>query len=110
MFTIVQRCVLSIFVNSFTDLNDLIFSRLSTCFTDVQCFVKDVNMNKNKAEIVKTLLFLAKCLGLKVIAEGIETIEEYKFLQQHQCDYGQGYFMSRPVSNDEIFELFMKKI
>lgn len=71
-----------------------------------QCFIKDVDKNKNKAEIVKTLIFLAKCLDLKVIAEGIETKEEYSFLQQHQCEYGQGFFMSKPVSSDEILKIF----
>ena len=47
-------------------------------------------------------------LGLKVIAEGVETEEQYQLLLAQKCDFGQGYLFSRPVPFDE-FELILQE-
>ena len=49
--------------------------------------------------IVQTILILASHLGMDVIAEGIETIEQLNLLRALQCEYGQGYFFSQPVDS-----------
>ncbi|SER70374.1 EAL domain-containing protein [Psychrobacillus sp. OK032] len=59
----------------------------------VICMNKD---DENKA-IVKTIIAMAKQLDLKVIAEGVEGVEEYHFLSENSCDYAQGYGISRPL-------------
>ena len=47
--------------------------------------------------IVKAAIQLGHGLGLKVIAEGVETKEQLAFLQAHDCDYAQGYLLSKPM-------------
>lgn len=49
--------------------------------------------------IVQTILILACHLGMNVIAEGIETIEQLNLLRSLQCEYGQGYFFSKPIDS-----------
>ena len=48
---------------------------------------------------------MARSLKLRVIAEGVETLDELSFLRAHQCDEAQGYFFSRPVPPDEFARL-----
>lgn len=56
-------------------------------------------------EIVKTIIALGANLGMQVIAEGIETREQVEQLQQLGCNYGQGYWFSRPTSSEAISSL-----
>ncbi|MBU1396518.1 MAG: EAL domain-containing protein, partial [Gammaproteobacteria bacterium] len=53
-------------------------------------------------QIVTTILALAKGFELRVIAEGIETQEQYDFLRDHGCEFGQGYLMGRPQPADAL--------
>jgi EAL domain-containing protein (putative c-di-GMP-specific phosphodiesterase class I) len=59
---------------------------------------------KTKA-IVRTILFMSKALGLKVVAEGIETIEEERLLVEMGCDHGQGYLYGRPMPLEQLLAL-----
>jgi len=56
----------------------------------------------NDNAIVRTISTLARNLGMEVIAEGIETDEQYQQLKMLGCEYGQGYLFSRPVNNDAV--------
>ncbi len=47
---------------------------------------------------------MAHSLDLKVIAEGIESEDELKFLKEHGCEYGQGFLFSKPMPADDIEE------
>lgn len=67
-----------------------------------QSFVRDVLTDPNDAAIVQTILALGKTLGLKVIAEGVETGEQRDFLVANGCNSYQGYLYSRPVPADEF--------
>jgi len=60
-------------------------------------FVHDVLIDSDDAAIAKTIVALAQTLGLKVIAEGIETAEQRVFLAVSGCHHYQGYFFGRPV-------------
>jgi EAL domain-containing protein (putative c-di-GMP-specific phosphodiesterase class I) len=71
-----------------------------------QSFVSELGVNAEDQAIVKAIISLAKNLGLKTIAEGVETAEQLAFLQKEQCDEIQGYYFSRPLSV-EAFEKFM---
>lgn len=62
-----------------------------------QSFVRDIAMDKDDAAIVQTIIAMARNLGLKVFAEGVETEEQRAFLKQHGCASYQGYFFSKPV-------------
>lgn len=55
--------------------------------------------------VVKSILYLAKQLNLKVIAEGLETEDELKLMTELGSDYGQGYLFSKPISLDEFIQL-----
>lgn len=65
-------------------------------------FVTSINSDKNNFAIVEAIIALSQSLGIKVIAEGIETIEELAVLKQLACDIGQGYLFSKPLSVEEF--------
>ncbi len=60
-------------------------------------FVADMERSKESCDIVQTVIALGHRLGLKVVAEGIETEAQRKLLKAFRCDMGQGYLFSRPV-------------
>jgi diguanylate cyclase (GGDEF)-like protein/PAS domain S-box-containing protein len=61
-------------------------------------FIKQVHSNQQAATIVRAVLGLGKGLGLPVIAEGVETNDELRFLQEESCDEVQGYLLGRPAA------------
>ena len=68
-------------------------------------FVRDVLIDPDDAAIAKTIVALAQTLGLKVIAEGIETEEQRAFLVSSNCHYYQGNLFSRPLPLQELEQL-----
>ena len=71
-------------------------------------FVTDMMLNEDNKAIVKTIIAIAKQLDLKVTAEGIEGNEEYQFLAKINCDYGQGYGISKPLPAGDFEERLLK--
>jgi diguanylate cyclase (GGDEF)-like protein len=67
-----------------------------------QSFVRDVLTDSNDATIARTVVALGQSLGLTVIAEGVETGEQWAFLARHGCHAYQGYLFSRPVPAQEF--------
>lgn len=65
-------------------------------------FVSDIGENSDGACIVKTILGLGHTLKLKVVAEGVETLEQLNFLRQENCSHIQGFLFSRPLPFDEM--------
>lgn len=72
-------------------------------------FIKDMTIDPDDASLVMTIISLAHNLGLKVIAEGVETDEQLRFLKLLRCDQWQGYLCSKPVPADELKELLCAK-
>jgi diguanylate cyclase (GGDEF)-like protein/PAS domain S-box-containing protein len=70
-----------------------------------QTFVRDLMIDPDDAVIASTIINLGHSLKLKVIAEGVETMEQLAFLRHQQCDEIQGYYFSRPVSAEKFAEL-----
>ncbi|MDD3342548.1 MAG: EAL domain-containing protein [Sulfurospirillaceae bacterium] len=70
-------------------------------------FIEDITTDLDDRAIVQTIITLAKSLGLKSIAEGVETKEQLDFLIQSGCDEIQGYYFSKPL-NVEDFEDYVQ--
>ncbi|MBA6382996.1 EAL domain-containing protein [Colwellia sp. BRX10-6] len=62
-----------------------------------RAFIKDITFNAEDEALACAILSMAKSLGLKVVAEGVEDLAQCQLLTKHQCDYIQGYFFSRPL-------------
>lgn len=69
-----------------------------------QSFIRNALNNPDDASIAKTIIGLGHSLNLKVIAEGVETLDHEKFLQDHNCDEVQGFRYSKPVPNEKFIE------
>jgi diguanylate cyclase (GGDEF)-like protein/PAS domain S-box-containing protein len=65
-------------------------------------FVSDMEVDAGDAAIVKAVLSLGQSLGIRVVAEGVETAAQASFLRQHGCDLGQGYYFARPLPAAEV--------
>lgn len=63
-------------------------------------FISLIDDRGNNCEIVKTIITLAHSLGMKAIAEGVETIAQLNFLANLGCEAAQGYFFSKPLSSE----------
>ena len=65
-------------------------------------FVSEIDQSKERRVIVKAIIKMAKILGMKVVAEGIETKDEQNILVGLDCDYGQGFLWSRAVPSIDL--------
>lgn len=74
-----------------------------------QSFVRDITLNSDGAELVRSIISLAHGLRLQVIAEGVETEEQLAYLRQHGCDQMQGYFFSPPLAADAFEQLLREE-
>jgi EAL domain-containing protein (putative c-di-GMP-specific phosphodiesterase class I) len=68
-------------------------------------FVGRMTDGDQPLQIVRTIIELARVLGMDVVAEGIETREQYRLLRQLGCRYGQGFLFARPMSAAAVGEL-----
>ncbi len=68
-------------------------------------FVMDLLIKPAAAAISSSVIALAHRMGLKVVAEGVETAEQLTFLERHHCDEMQGYYFSKPLPADELAAL-----
>jgi diguanylate cyclase (GGDEF)-like protein/PAS domain S-box-containing protein len=70
-----------------------------------QSFVHGINADTDDATIINAVINMGSNLNHRVIAEGVETVEQVAFLQAHGCDEGQGYYFSRPVPASQFAKL-----
>jgi PAS domain S-box-containing protein len=62
-------------------------------------FVSNLKSNPENREIIRTIVGLARNLGMDVVAEGTETLEEIRYLKTLDCEFAQGYFFSKPIDS-----------
>jgi diguanylate cyclase (GGDEF)-like protein len=72
-------------------------------------FIDNIPFSSDDVEITKIIIALAKVMKLKITAEGIEAPEQMEFLQQLDCDEGQGYICSKPLMADQFINLLKSK-
>lgn len=69
-------------------------------------FVRDIGIDKSNDAIIRSMLDLAKCFNLIVIAEGVETEAQVSFLKQYGCDLYQGYYYCKPLTKQALIDKF----
>lgn len=72
-----------------------------------QEFIKTMKKNSEEEVVVKSIIELAHTLGLKIIAEGIETKEQQEILLESKCDLGQGYYLGKPMNAESFQNMLM---
>ena len=70
-----------------------------------QSFVRDIPSNPDDTAIARAIIAMAHSIGIKVIAEGVETAEQLAFLRVHKCDGMQGYYFSKPVPAEAMTKM-----
>ncbi|MDV7339396.1 EAL domain-containing protein [Terasakiella sp. A23] len=70
-----------------------------------RAFVRDIPEDSDDMALVNAMIAMAHSLGLKVVAEGVETAAHLKFLKERECDLIQGYYYSRPVAKADFIKL-----
>lgn len=71
-------------------------------------FVSRMSFDNEDSEIVRTIVTLAHNLGMNVTAEGVETAEQVDLLKEINCEYGQGYFFSKPIDSKAATALILR--
>ncbi|MHB1245632.1 MAG: putative bifunctional diguanylate cyclase/phosphodiesterase [Sulfuriferula sp.] len=92
------------FGTGYSSLSYLKRFRIDTLKID-QSFVNQITRSPDDATIVSAVIGMGKNLKQSVIAEGVETAEQYAFLLAQQCDQGQGYFFGHPMTADALADL-----
>ncbi len=75
-----------------------------------QSFVRNIVGNERDAAITRTVIAMAHSLGLRVLAEGVETRDQLDFLREHGCEEIQGFILSQPLSSDQFLPFVSKHI
>jgi len=89
------------FGTGYSSLNYLKTFPIDTLKID-QTFVRDLGLNPKDTAIVATIVSLARNLGFKVVAEGVETDAQAELLRENNCRLFQGYWISRPLAVDDF--------
>ncbi len=69
-------------------------------------FIKELDKGHKEKAIVKTIIYLAHSLGMKTIAEGVETREQLQILKDLKCDMVQGFLLAKPMPEEEVKKMY----
>jgi diguanylate cyclase (GGDEF)-like protein/PAS domain S-box-containing protein len=73
-------------------------------------FIRDIPQNSEDRAITEAIIAMGKSLDLTIVAEGVETLEQQTFLQEHHCDEMQGFYFSKPIPSEQFAQLLRKRI
>jgi EAL domain-containing protein (putative c-di-GMP-specific phosphodiesterase class I) len=73
-----------------------------------QSFVRDLAAGSGDASIVGAVISMAESLNLQVVAEGVETSEQFKLLKERGCPEAQGFFFSHPLIAEDVTQLLRR--
>jgi EAL domain-containing protein (putative c-di-GMP-specific phosphodiesterase class I) len=74
-----------------------------------QTFIRDLTTSPDDAAIARAIIALGHNMNLRVVAEGVETVEQLAFLRDNGCDIMQGFLYSEPVSADDCLALIVRQ-
>jgi diguanylate cyclase (GGDEF)-like protein len=102
------RVSLDDFGTGYSSLSHLKGFPLDTVKID-RSFVRHLPEDRDDLAVTQAILSMASALGLRVVAEGVETAEQLEFLRDHGCTEAQGYFLRAPMSADDATELLLSE-
>lgn len=91
--------------SSLAYLNKFDFEKLKIDLT----FVHEIGKTEKSDALVRSIIQMARALGIHTVAEGVETTEQANFLIENHCDQAQGFLYSKPVRFDELLEILKQK-
>lgn len=94
------------FGKGYSSLNYLKKLRADTVKID-RSFINDLELDQESIKFTSLIIQLAKSLKLKVVAEGVETAQQFQLLKEMGCDKFQGYFFSKPLSVEDFTKILM---
>lgn len=98
------RLALDDFGTGYSALNYLRLSQVQTVKID-RCFLQEIPANPTAATLAESIITMAHALKKRVVAEGVETIEQLEFLRERGCDVVQGFYLAQPRPSAEVAEL-----
>ena len=72
-------------------------------------FTSGLPHDQHDVEVSKAIILLSQSLGYEVIAEGIETVEQFELLKELNCDMGQGYYFAKPMKSSKFVDFLKMK-
>ncbi|MDD5171087.1 MAG: EAL domain-containing protein, partial [Syntrophales bacterium] len=73
-------------------------------------FIRKIPKDIENKAITEAIIAMGKTLGLNVVAEGVETLEQMNFLREHSCDEMQGFYFSKPIMPEQFADLLRKHV
>jgi diguanylate cyclase (GGDEF)-like protein/PAS domain S-box-containing protein len=101
------RVALDDFCTGYSSLNYLIDYEIDLIKID-RSFVNNISKNVKNEILIRTILSLARQLNIEVVAEGVENIEQLKFLEAHQCNNAQGFYYNPAIPINECLSLLVE--
>jgi len=95
------RIALDDFGTGYSSLDRLKYLPLDRLKID-QAFTRDIGKNPKDEAVILIIIALGRSLGIEVLAEGVETDSQLRFLTEHRCDSVQGYLLGRPIPAEEL--------
>ncbi len=96
------------FGTGYSSLNYLTKIPINTLKID-KSFIDNIGIMDEKDSLISSIVDIGQRLGLSIVAEGVETEEQFKYLAQKRCERIQGYFFSKPLPQDSVFDLLKEQ-